>query len=187
MADVTISGLSPVSPNKNTAVIPFSDGTTTYKTSPSGIVAASPGCILQVNQTVITNTFSRAAGSYGDVTGFSVNITPTSQSSKIMVMVNIGGTGNTISGTNLFRFTRNGTALTTTAESFGSMMTCYLATGGTIPVSFSLLDIPPSDTSYPITYKLQMRVDAGIGTVNIHNTNANYTAISTMTLWEIAG
>jgi len=49
MADVTISALTPGTPN-NVASIPFSDGTTTYKTSPSGIVAAgvTPGTILQV-------------------------------------------------------------------------------------------------------------------------------------------
>lgn len=48
MADTTISALSPSTPSKNTAVIPFSDGSTTYKTSPSGIVAASPGSVLRV-------------------------------------------------------------------------------------------------------------------------------------------
>jgi len=48
MADVTINQLSEGLPNKNSAVIPYSDGSTTYKTSPSGIVAASPGSVLQV-------------------------------------------------------------------------------------------------------------------------------------------
>jgi hypothetical protein len=47
MADVTISGLSEGIPSKNTAVIPYTDGSTTYKTSPSGIVAASPGAVIQ--------------------------------------------------------------------------------------------------------------------------------------------
>ena len=40
MADVTISGLNPASPSKNTAVIPFSDGATTYKTSITGLSAS---------------------------------------------------------------------------------------------------------------------------------------------------
>jgi len=47
MADVTISQLSQGIPNKNSAEIPYSDGTTTLKTSPSGIVAASPGTVIQ--------------------------------------------------------------------------------------------------------------------------------------------
>ena len=48
MADTTISALSVSTPSKDTAVIPFSDGSTTYKASPAGIVAASPGSVLQV-------------------------------------------------------------------------------------------------------------------------------------------
>lgn len=48
MADVTISALSLSAPNKNTASVPFSDGATTYRTAASGIVAASPGSVLQV-------------------------------------------------------------------------------------------------------------------------------------------
>ncbi len=48
MADVTISGLNSASPSKDTATIPFTDGTTTYKTTPAGIVAAAPGSIIQI-------------------------------------------------------------------------------------------------------------------------------------------
>jgi hypothetical protein len=48
MADVSISQLSLATPNSQ-ASIPFTDGATTYKTSPSGIIAAgvTPGTILQ--------------------------------------------------------------------------------------------------------------------------------------------
>ena len=187
MADVTIGQLTANTPNKNSAIIPYSDGSTTYKTSPSGIVAASPGCVLQVKQVIKNDTFSTTSTSYVDIPGLSIDITPTNSSSKIMVMVNLGGTGNSTNSTNMFRYTRNGTALTTSSETWGSMFTVYTGTRGTIPASFSLLDSP--NTTSSLNYKLQMRIDGfgATGTVNLHNTNANYTSISTMSVWEIAG
>jgi hypothetical protein len=52
--------------------------------------------VLQVLSTAKTNTFSRTAssGDYGDVTGLTVAITPSSTSNKILVMVSLacGGT-----------------------------------------------------------------------------------------------
>lgn len=188
MADTTIGGLSPGVPNKNSAIIPYSDGTTTLRTAPSGIVAASPGCILQVKQTIKSDVFTTTSQSYVDVTGLSVDITPNNSSSKIMVMVNLGNTGINTPNTNLFRILRNGISLPTGSTSFGSMFNVYVQTTGTIPISFSYLDSPPQGTTYPITYKLQIKNDSGgTSTVNVHNTNANYTTISTITVWEIAG
>ena len=77
MADVTISGLSPASPNKNSAIIPFSDGSTTYRTAPSGIVAASPGCILQVKQAIRTAGLQHSTTQgWDDIPDVNINITP---------------------------------------------------------------------------------------------------------------
>jgi hypothetical protein len=82
MADTTISGLSPSTPNKDTAIIPFSDGSTTYKTSPSGIVAASPGSVIQV-----VSVSNIAEINIGDSPGYinNLSITPKFASSKILV------------------------------------------------------------------------------------------------------
>ena len=88
MADVTISGLSEGLPNKNSAVIPYSDGTTTLKTSPSGIVAASPGSIIQVVQTVFGPGFQHSTTSTSYVnTGIEASITPKFSTSRIMIGV----------------------------------------------------------------------------------------------------
>jgi len=187
MADVTISGLSTGTPDKNSAVIPYSDGSTTYKTSPSGIVAASPGCILQVKQVVKSDTFTTTSQSYVDVTGLSISITPVSSSSNIMIMINIGNTGLNTQNTNLFRILRNNNSLPVGSTVMGSMFNVYMQNTGTIPISFSYLDSPPIGTTYPITYKLQMKNDSGgTSTVNVHNTNSGYTTISTITLMEVA-
>jgi len=83
----------------------FGDSGDTF-TVPSGATLAvtgatvtglSAGKVLQVLSTAKTNTFSRTAssGDYGDVTGLTVAITPSSTSNKILVMVSLscGGTG----------------------------------------------------------------------------------------------
>ena len=47
------------------------------------------GVVLQVKQTVKLDTFSTSSTSDVDVTGFSVTITPSSSSNKVLVMVNL--------------------------------------------------------------------------------------------------
>jgi len=95
MADVTISGLSLNTPNKNSAIIPYSDGSTTYKTSPSGIVAASPGCILQVK-----STFSKEVKSFTNLDGefIRINIKPNSIFNSIKIDTSFSWCGNNPNG-----------------------------------------------------------------------------------------
>ena len=70
----------------------------TIKTNQIQTVAGKPilnstGSILQVVQTVKTNTFATSSTTPVDITGLSVSITPSSASSKILVswLLNIGG------------------------------------------------------------------------------------------------
>lgn len=107
MADVTISQLSEGLPNKNSAVIPYSDGTTTLRTSPSGIVAASPGALLQVVSTSdntyrTTSTPIPADNTIPQITEgalfLSLSITPKSANSQLLFMfeaycMELGNTG----------------------------------------------------------------------------------------------
>ena len=158
----------------------------------NGIVTATglyaPGCVVQVVQTVKSDVFSTTSQSYVDVTGMSASITPKSASSKIMLMIHIGNTGIDTPNTNLFKILRNDSSLPVGSQASGSMFNVYLQNRGTIPVSFCYVDTPPAGTTYPITYKLQMRNDSGgTSTINMHNTNNTYTTISTFTLQEIAG
>ena len=61
------------------------------KTSGNGIEI--PGHVLQVAQTIKTDTFTTTSASMVDITGLSVNITPKSSSSKILVMYDVTCTG----------------------------------------------------------------------------------------------
>ena len=56
----------------------------------TGIKWATPaggGKVLQVVQTVATNTTSNSTSTYADATGLSVSITPSSATSKVLIMV----------------------------------------------------------------------------------------------------
>lgn len=77
MSTLTVQNLRGVSPTNQITVA-------------SGHKFYAPGNIIQVKQTAKTDTWSAApaTGSFSEVTGFSVSITPTSSSSKILVMVN---------------------------------------------------------------------------------------------------
>ena len=62
----------------------------------------STGSILQVLQTPKTDTFSTSSTSFTDITGLSVNITPSSTSSKILVFMDC----KVASATNVTAFVR---------------------------------------------------------------------------------
>ena len=88
-----------ISPATGTAFT-FGDSGDTF-TVPSGVTltnngtASGFGKVLQVVQTVKTDTFSRAStgGDVGDITGLSVSITPSSTSSKVLVFATVQTTG----------------------------------------------------------------------------------------------
>lgn len=199
MADVTISGLSEGLPNKNTAIIPFSDGSTTYKTFPSGIVAASPGCILQVLQAFKSDTFTTQAlianGGEG-ISGLSVTITPKSTLSKMLISFSVTCAGVENITQVYFRLRRGGTEIGN-AESVGGrtpvMARDYAFNNNcTSNVSFQYLDSP--NTTNATTYQLYTGTEGNNGTIFInrtHNDQANTTygarGVSTFTVMEIAG
>ena len=119
---------------------------------------AGGGKIGQVVQTVKTDVFSTTSSSFVDVTGLTVNITPSATSSKILVNVNLSihSSDNAISG-QLFRDSTQialGDASSNRARSFGSG-----AYGGTIGNTIllypntSFLDSP--NTSSQVTYKVK--------------------------------
>ena len=154
------------------------------------------GSILQVVQSVKTDTFSTSSTSFVDITGMSATITPTSATSKIMVCVNLKWT---IYGHGSIYLLRNGTkiyfgdayGIQTQASLHAYGSSSYgsdydLAAGG-----IEYLDNPA--TTSPVTYKLQAGVPHSASyTIAINycrpNENGAYNArlASTITLYEIA-
>ena len=204
MADVTISQLSIGSPDKITAVIPYSDGASTLKTSPSGIVAASPGCLLQVQQAVRTSTFLHNYGQvWKDVSPLSAVMIPSSINSKFLInwsgSVSVQyayGTGTQVSAYKIVR-TINGvdsdTILGDTRGSGVRASSCTYAVGNHVASTFTGMYLDSPNTLSPVTYRFQMWAENSAVYNSLlggsFNTNQTYdTNVPTyLTVQEIAG
>ena len=89
-----------------------SNGSTKATLNSSGF--SYPGAVLQVVQTVKSDTFSASPGqgTWTDVTGLSVSITPTSATSKILCFIDIAvGHSTTTTGAGNVRLVRGSTPI----------------------------------------------------------------------------
>jgi len=135
------------------------------------------GKVLQVVSTTKTDTFASSAGSWVDVTGLSVSITPASTSSQILVIVTMQGSS-VNSGSMFARLVRNSTAIAVgdaagnrTRASFGmdtNATVDYAITGAT-----HFLDSPA--TTSAVTYKMQVNSGdtGGSARVNYSSSDAD--------------
>ena len=156
------------------------------------------GAVLQVVSTTKTDKFSATpdTATVTDITGLSVSITPTSTSSKILVMYSIsGGAANVGWGTVL---KRNGTAVVVgDASGSRSQVTdlgvMYGYSDSSSTTAYNYLDSP--STTSAVTYQLAIfnqRGSAQALTINApvnDSTDAAYVAraTSTITVMEIGG
>ena len=154
------------------------------------------GKILQVLSVAKTDQFSSTSTSFVDITGLSINITPTSSSSKILVLAQIGISGED-AGTGIM-LDRSGTE-PLKADADGSrqrftMIGTYAGSGGELQYGngsnhISFLDSP--NTTSQLTYKLKAKSrSANTFRVNItrytsNDTNASL-GTSTLTVMEVA-
>jgi hypothetical protein len=110
------------------------------------------GGILQVVQTLKTDSFTTTSTSFTDVTGLSVSITPSSTSSKILVMTNVpfarDGTGSDA----WVRLVRDSTVIGNgNSGYFGQAAGQY----GLDPVTGSRIYLDSPATTSAVTYKIQ--------------------------------
>ena len=154
----------------------------------TGTIAASAlpaGSVLQVVQTVKTNSFSTSTASFIDITGLSVSITPQSASNKILVsaIIYLGvAAGN--SRFNLVRGSTNiaqSTSGTANQTLMGNIGGAY--NGQTLPILF--YDSPA--TTSATTYKIQFNAEGSAMTIGVRATDNYYGGICTITVMEIAG
>jgi hypothetical protein len=158
---------------------------TADSTAATGIkwaTAGGGGKVLQVVQGTISADTSTTSASYVD-TGLTVNITPSSASSKVMVvaMLQSAFATDTGSGTNCmsdFNLVRGSTQLQYTVV--GTNNLSFGANYKPIyQVSFSYLDSPA--TTSATTYKLQMKRNSGTST----GFSGSATAINSIVVMEI--
>jgi hypothetical protein len=159
----------------------------------SSITAANmfAGAVLQVVQTVKSNTFSTTSSSFTDITGMSATITPRNSSSKILVFVDLKVSGED-NAANTFRLMRNSTEVggsSGTNGGFASVGNSSFFRPAIAQVGFTYLDSPASSSA--VTYKVQGLNSSGVDlTVNYAANSAvlgGRVSVSTITLVEIAG
>ena len=122
--------------------------------------------ILQVVQTVKTNTFTSSATSFTDITGLTATITPSSASSRILVMASVV-IGHTQNYFIMIRIAKNGSAIlqgdaaSSRLRTLG-MVYSYPALGPAneqTTWSHQVVDSPASTSS--LTYSVQTMQEAG--------------------------
>ena len=185
--------------------LPVADGSsgqalTTNASGQLAFASVAGGKIGQVLQTVKTDTFSRNGASWGDISGFGQDITPSATTSKVLVMVDIKiGTDHGDSDYN-FKIVRAGTDIYI-GDADGNKRRSSMGTGSYgMPsntadgqyrleqVTLIFLDSPSTTSS--INYKLQI-INVGGRTNyinrNHHNgdTNATPRTASSFTVIEV--
>ena len=143
-----------------------------------GSALTGVGKVLQVVSTSITSAFSTTSGSVVDVTGFNATITPSSTTSKILVIVtanfrNVGsGTNNNYLRIDVYR---DSTALTSNPNVSGAFASSTDLRG---IYSFNKVDSPSSTAA--LVYKVKLAAD--LCTTAYINNGCNP---ATITLMEI--
>ena len=191
MATLNATNLKQASSSSNNIVL-NSDGSTT--------IASGAGKILQVVQTVKTDTTSISSATYADLSGLTATITPSSTSNKILVsfVLQYGGSNNSYvafkayRGSTLLPVGTTGTGNMTNA-SFGGFQEQGNSQFGIQTAVWQYLDSPSSTSA--LTYKLQWAsVYQPGGTYQIYlnrpynadNNSYNIFGVSTVTAMEVA-
>ena len=156
--------------------------------------AALPtGSVLQVVSVTKTDAFtSSATGTFTDITGMSASITPTSSSSKILVLASATCSGQASVSGSIIRLIRGSTAIDV-GDAAGSRSPAttnayQLDSGQSECISINFLDSPATTSS--TTYKLQFRIEGGTFYFNRSQSDGDNGGVgrfaSTITLMEIA-
>lgn len=156
------------------------------------------GSVLQVVSATKTDTFSSTSyNTWVDITGLSVNITPTSSSSKILVFANVQYGGTSQSTGLALRCVRGSTPIGN-GDAAGNRTPAFYGTEEFGPVgiymmfatSFNNLDSPATTSS--TTYKIQLNLIDNYGAAVINRAGYDADSIafargsSTITVMEIA-
>jgi hypothetical protein len=168
-------------------IVQYYDGAAWATVGPSGTKLG------QVVTTFLDTTFSTASTSYVDLTGLSVSITPTLNTSKVLVLaqLNYGYSGDI---SIVLQLVRGSTAIDIGAVSGASAVgTIGGGNGGGINAVTALIPGPvvfldsPATTS-ATTYKMQMKVTSGTGYINRtgrDNASFDMRGASTITVIEV--
>lgn len=148
------------------------------------IVGSGVGKILQVVQATKTDVFSSTSTSNVDITGLSLSITPSSTSSKILLMCSVFGS--TTNACNLY-LVRNSTVVINGTSGYTHIPTFAHMTSNNVvgeSVGYNYLDSP--STTSAITYKIQGNTDAGTFYINRRGVDTFINPTSSLIAMEVA-
>jgi len=143
--------------------------------------AGGGGKVLQVVYSSYATETTSASGTFA-TTNLTANITPSLNTSKVLILVNQSGCLKYGSSTGLYlRLKRNSTVISNFERTAGD--TGSSATNGVGSCSTSVLDAPATTSS--ITYATEFASKAGSGTVVVNTDAGGITTLSTIILMEI--
>jgi hypothetical protein len=188
-ANTAISGTITASQIATVNANTITSGTIPLAQVPQLTTAKLPaGSVLQVVSATKLDAFTTSSTTAIDVTGLSVSITPTSASSKILVLSQIWGTGTADTGfyINLVRDSTN-LSISTAGSSINTTISSYFGNENfwsVLPIMF--LDSPATTSSR--TYKIQIFTSNGSTSVAINKrvNSAFVGGSSSITVMEIA-
>ena len=148
----------------------------------------STGSILQVVQTLKTDSFTTTSTSWVDVSGLTVSITPSSTSSKILVMTHVPFARD---GTGSDAFIKLVRVISSTATDVGNGNNGYgfsQAAGqyGLDPVTGARVYLDSPSTTSPVTYKIQTYTANNTVYIGTRRLN-DFILGSDITVMEISG
>lgn len=182
----------------DTGVDKIVDGVVTSSDFASGAITGSilpAGSILQVLQATKTDAYTTTNSSYNTPTGLSISITPSSTSSKILVIASIDFGVNGDSGHTYARIYRDTTSIFEASAAGGRNLATFAqnnsgGNGGRCQTT-TYIDSPSTTSS--ITYSIQIKSSNGT-TVYVNRSVRDADAgtydartVSSITVMEVAG
>lgn len=159
---------------------------------PTWATAAGGGGISQVVSTIKTDTFTMSSTTFADITGLSVTITPSSSSSKILVLATVVHVGTVQTSASGIRLMRAGSPISV-GDTAGSRISVSgsesYATYGVSLASDSVMYLDSPGTTSATTYNIQIRAYSATAYVNRtpvdSDDQAYYRGVSSITVMEV--
>ena len=156
-----------------------------------GLPSGSSGGIIQVKQVIKKDQFttSNNTSNYTDLTGLSVDITPTRSDSKILIEAHIYNSNS--NAVNFFRILRGSTFIeqpsgtSSSGAGYNAHGFAYFDHSFQDTTVIKILDSPATESS--TTYKVQCACTGTTLTINKFYNTSNYYGISTLTVYEVSG
>tara|TARA_R110001606_G_scaffold395053_1_gene566612 strand:+ start:424 stop:924 length:501 start_codon:yes stop_codon:yes gene_type:complete len=142
--------------------------------------------VLQVKQTVKTDIFNTADNTFVDITGLTVDITPQSTSSTIMVEVHIGNHNSSGATSIQYNLRRGSSNIGTSTGGSGTNCSFAATITGNRGEAISMKYLDDPQTTSAITYGVQVQA-ADVGDIYINSRTGVHSTISTITVTEIGG